>query len=186
MKPHHNLFPIVMKGTALISAAAAMVCAALYYAYRQSWLLSAAITCGTVCYHFSMRLLVGLVVPKLFADADPSHKWFQPKAFEEPLYRCLNVRKWKKYIPTYAPESFSMDLPLTQIARTMCISELVHCFIVPLSFVPMLFPVLFGAFAVFLITSLMAAAVDCTFIILQRFNRPRVIRLLAKRSASHE
>ena len=186
MKAQKNTFPIVMKSTALISAAAAAVCTVLFRLYPKGWLLSAAITFWTTCYHFSMRLLVGLIIPKLFAGADPSHRWFQPKAFEEPLYRRLKVKKWKKHVPTYAPESFSTELPLSRIVQTMCISELVHSFIVLFSFMPLLFSIPFGAFSVFGITSVLAAAIDCVFIVVQRYNRPRVIRLLAKRSAYHE
>ena len=170
-----------MKGTSALTAVVTVVLGLIYLHEPHGWILPAAITFGTTCYHFSMRLAVGLIIPKLFAKVNPAHKWFQPKAFEEGLYRFLRIRKWKKYVPTYAPESFSMAIPLEQIARTMCISELVHIFIVPFSFLPLLFAVPFGELAVFAITSVIAAMVDCIFILLQRYNRPRVLRILAKR-----
>ena len=62
----------------------------------------------------------------------------------------------------------------------MCQAELVHETITVLSFVPVLFAIWFGQLPVFLITSLLAAAFDMQFVILQRFNRPRVIKFINK------
>lgn len=59
----------------------------------------------------------------------------------------------------------------------MCQAELVHETIVVLSFVPIIPSVLvFGDLPVFIITSLAAAIIDVTFVIIQRYNRPRIIR----------
>jgi len=178
-----NYFPAVMKGTAAVSGGFTLAFCLIDSIHPQPWLFAAAITFGTICYHFSMRLLMGLVVPRLFAKADPAQKWFQPRAFEDKLHRFLRIRKWKKYVPTYAPDTFSMDLPPEQIARTMCISELVHSFIVLFSFLPLLLAIPFGEFPVFVITSFLAAGIDCLFILLQRYNRPRILRLLARKEA---
>ena len=68
-----------------------------------------------------------------------------------------------------------------EIAQAMCQAELVHETIVILSFVPVAFSAVFGAFWVFLITSLCAAAFDLMFVIIQRYNRPRIIRLIKHR-----
>ena len=186
MENTKNLFPAVMKGTAAVSAVLTLALWLLDRIQPRSWLLPAVLTAATTCYHFSMRLLVGLVVPKLFANADPNCRWFRARPFEEKLYAFLRIRRWKKYVPTYAPDTFSMDRPLEEIARTMCISELVHCFIVPLSFVPLLLVIPFGELPVFLSTSLIAAGIDCVFVLLQRYNRPRVLRLLARRRPDNE
>ena len=185
MQKTKHLFPSILKGSAAVSGILTLAFGLLYSRSHQGWVLSAAITSGTTCYHFSVRLLLGLVIPRLFAKVDPSHKWFRTKPFEERLFRFLRIRKWKKYVPTYAPDSFSLDLPLSRIAGNMCISELVHSFIVPFSFLPLLMAVPFGEFPVFLITSVIAAGVDCVFILLQRYNRPRVLRLLSRKETRH-
>jgi hypothetical protein len=49
-----------------------------------------------------------------------------------------------------------------------------------LSFLPLLAAIPFGAFPAFLITSLAAACFDTVFVIMQRFNRPRLIKLIQK------
>lgn len=180
-----NYFPAVMKGTAAVSGGLTLAFWLIDSIHPQPWLFAAAIAFGTTCYHFSMRLFVGLVIPKLFAGVNPAHRWFQPRPFEEKLYRFLRIRKWKKYVPTYVPEAFSLDQPLSRIARTMCISELVHTFIVLFSFLPLLLAIPFGEFPVFVITSFLAAGIDCVFLLLQRYNRPRVLRLWARKEVCH-
>ena len=62
----------------------------------------------------------------------------------------------------------------------MCQAETVHTIIAVLSFVPLLFSLRWGAFAVFLITSLLSASFDLLFVIMQRFNRPRVLRMVQR------
>ena len=49
------------------------------------------------------------------------------------------------------------------------------------SFVPLLFSLAVGVLPVFLITSLIAAAFDMIFVIIQRYNRPRLLRLINRR-----
>ena len=60
-----------------------------------------------------------------------------------------------------------------EIAQAMCQAELVHETIVVLSFLPVAASVWFGAAAVFLVTSLAAAAFDLMFVMMQRYNRGR-------------
>ena len=52
--------------------------------------------------------------------------------------------------------------------------------IVLLSFLPLAFSLVFGSFPVFLITSILSAALDLVFVALQRCNRPRLMRLIQK------
>lgn len=161
------------------SAAGFLVFALLGEAYK-----AFAITFGTMLYHFAMRLAVGyamLLVPRRF-DADKG--WFAERKWEKKLYAFLRVRRWKHKVPTYNPEDFDLDRhTLPEIIQTMCVSELVHEVIWILSFVPLLFAIPFGEFFVFLFTSLAAAAVDSVFVILQRFNRPKVVKLSRRMSA---
>ena len=84
-------------------------------------------------------------------------------------------------MPTYNPAVFDPKLhSWEEIAQAMCQAELVHEIIVLLSFLPLLAAIPFGAFPVFLITSLLAALYDFSFVIMQRYNRPRIIRFIEK------
>ena len=176
-------FPKVIKSTAVISALATAVLVIVYRFSSCDWLLSAAITAGTTFYHFAMRLLVGTVVPRCIKKP-MARRWFLQKHFEPRLYAFLRVKQWKDRMPTYDPASFSLHHnSLEQIVHNSCVSEAVHVVIVLFSFVPLLFTFFWGAFPVFLITSVLSAAFDSCFVVMQRYNRPRLLRILSKKEA---
>ena len=67
---------------------------------------------------------------------------------------------------------------LKEIIGATCQAEIVHEIIVILSFLPIILSVWFGELAVFIITSIISALIDTIFIIMQRYNRPRLIKLM--------
>lgn len=145
------------------------------------WLLSLLITCGTILYHFLMRLAAGYLIPSRFTGKEA---WFQQKKWEPKLYEKLNVQAWKKHMPTFDPESFDLSRhSLNDVIITMCKSEAVHEVIIFFSFLPLLAAIPFGEFPVFLITSIFAALIDTLFVIMQRYNRPRLMQLQKRREA---
>lgn len=172
-----------MKGIAFVSVCVTVLCAGLFWYTKAEVLLTLAITFGTIAYHFLMRLIVGGLINGLMHNRmDVSRPWFSEKKFEKKLYQKLRVKKWKGHMPTYDPEVFSAEKhSLDEIAQAMCQAETVHEVIFALSFLPLVATVWFGAFPVFLITSLCAAAFDGAFVIVQRYNRPRVLRLAKRR-----
>lgn len=179
-----NRFPLVLKATAAVTAAVTLALALLYHFHPRGWILSAAISAGTTCYHFAMRLLVGHIVPRLMRKPE-ARGWFRQRGFEPKLYAALKVKQWKDHMPTYDPASFSLKHnSLERIVKTSCVSEAVHEVIVLLSFIPLLFTLVWGAFPVFLITSILSALFDSCFVIMQRYNRPRLVRILKKKEAT--
>ncbi len=159
---------------------ATVVLTCLYAEFGRSWLLSAAITAGTVFYHLAMRLAVGYSVKALMrGKADHTRAWFRQKKFEEKFFKLIRVRKWKKYVPTFSPESFDLkQKTLEELLGEICQSEIVHELIMVFSFLPVAAVAWFGEPIVFVATSLAAAMLDFTFVIVQRYNRPGVIRLI--------
>lgn len=84
-------------------------------------------------------------------------------------------------MPTYDVDTFSFELhSMEEIVMAMCQSEVVHEAIVVLSFIPVSFSIRFASFGVFLVTSILAAIFDMMFVIMQRYNRPRLVRILKK------
>ena len=73
-----------------------------------------------------------------------------------------------------------------EIVQVTCQAESVHEIIILLSFVPPLFSVRFGFLDVFLITSCAAALFDGLVVILQRYNRPRLLRLMRRTGGNAE
>lgn len=176
--------PKRLRTVALFSAAVAAAAAVLFHVWKADALLTAAVTSGTVAYHFGMRLLVGYFYNMGMKNrADCTKQWYQTHPWEEKLFRLLRVKKWKGKLPAYDPQAFSPERhTLREIAQAMCQSELVHETNFVLSFVPLLFSRWFGAFAVFLLTSLCGGLIDLLFVLVQRYNRPRVLRLAARES----
>ncbi len=85
-------------------------------------------------------------------------------------------------MPTFNPEVFSYKKhSWDEIAQAMCQSELVHETNMILSFVPLIAFKWFGSFYVFLITSVCGAVFDLIFVIMQRYNRTRVIKIILRK-----
>jgi len=183
---------IVMKkiiaNITIISFVFTLLFAALYSHTENGIILSLAITMGTTLYHFAMRLAVGFFYDRTMNNkANLSKWWYQPKKIEKQIYNMLKVRNWKGILPSYQPELFDMQKHTwNEIAQAMCQAELVHETIILLSFVPILFAKLFDALPVFVITSALAAAFDMIFVIMQRYNRPRVIKLAERERKKYE
>lgn len=153
-----------------------------YYLTKNSILYAVAITFGTTFYHFAMRLAIGYVIDaKYHNHMDDTKKWFQERSFEPQLYKWIRVKKWKKYLPSFRPGDFRFRQHSAEaVIQATCQAEIVHEVIMVLSFVPVVFSVWFGAASVFWITSWLAFLFDGAFVILQRYNRPRLRRLIKK------
>ena len=175
-------FPMIMQSTAAITSAITLLLLLIFWRTQAVWALPAAISFGTTAYHFVMRLAVGYVIPRITGYRfDYRKAWFQPRKWEAPLYRKLKVKRWKGHIPTYAPSQFSLKTNSTlRVIQNMCGAELVHEVIMVLSFLPLLTVPIFGEFPVFFLTSLLSALFDSLFVIAQRYNRPRLIRIYEK------
>jgi hypothetical protein len=141
-----------------------------------------AITLGITLYHFAMRLAVGTVVDLIMKnEADHNNMWFREKRFENKLYRLLCVRRWKKYIPTYDPDTFDASKKtVKEIVGATCQAEIVHEVIMLLSLLPMALIPLLGGAAAFIVTSVLSMLIDAVFVILQRYNRPRLVKVMAR------
>ena len=178
----------IIKSITIISFILTLLFSAVYFHTENSASLSLAITMGTTLYHFAMRLAVGFFYDRIMNNkANVCRWWYQPKGFEKRIYNWLNVKNWKGIMPSYEPELFDPHKHTwNEIAQAMCQAELVHETIILLSFVPILFAKLFGALPVFVITSLLAAAFDMIFVIMQRYNRPRVIKLAERERKKYE
>lgn len=170
----------IMKRITLLSALITALFVVLYRNTERDILLTLAITCGTTFYHFAMRLLTGSVVNSLLKNrADYRRRWFRVSAAEQKLYKTLRVKNWKGQMPSYDPSCFDPKLhSWDEIAQAMCQAELVHEVIIVFSFLPVFAAIPFGALPVFVITSLLAACFDAMFVIMQRYNRPRILKLI--------
>lgn len=164
-----------LAGTAILSG--------LYRETAQGVILSLAITFGTISYHVVMRLLVGLLLSVVMQNkADFKKKWYHVGRREMELYEKLHIKNWKHRMPTYDPTLFDPRIHTwSEIAQAMCQAELVHETIALLSLLPIAGGYWFGAYPVFIVTSLLAAVCDMLFVMVQRYNRQRILRLLERK-----
>lgn len=170
------LAALLLAGTAFFSA--------LYRKSACEVLLTLAITFGTISYHAVMRLLVGVLFRVVMQNrADYKKHWYRVGRREMAVYEKLNVKSWKRRLSTFDRTLFDPRLHTwDEIAQTMCQAELVHETIVLLSFLPIAAGVWFGAYPVFIATSVFAAGCDLLFVMMQRYNRQRISKLLERES----
>lgn len=148
------------------------------------WLLSVYVTLLTITYHFVMRILVGQVITiryrnRAFRLDSPG---FRIHPWEPELYRILRVKTWKRKLITARPEQFDLRACTPEeLLHHTAQAELVHRIIMPLSFVPLLLIIPYGTAPVFVITSVAACLIDLPFVMIQRYNRPRVEKMVKKR-----
>jgi len=172
----------VMRTASVLCFVSAIAAGILFRYFKLDIYLTLAITFGTAAYHLGIRLFAGFLYNKIMKNrADYTKKWFQVSSWELRLYQLLKVKAWKDKMPTYNPEAFSAKKHTWhEIAQAMCQSELVHETNMLLSFLPLIAVKWFGSFYVFLITSVCGAAFDLAFVIMQRYNRTRIIKLISK------
>ena len=172
--------PKVMKIITMACTSVTLFTMIIYRNSNRGFFLTLAITFGTITYHFVMRLLIGwLVMIFMKNKADYTKQWYQLHPWEKTLYKKIKIKKWKNKMLTYRPEDFSpKEHTWNEIAQTMCQSEVGHELIIGFSFLPIIASKWFGAFGVFVITSVISAGFDLIFVMMQRYNRDRIRRLI--------
>lgn len=166
-----------------------IICFNLYYRgiNRSNVILWMGITTFTIMYHFWVRIIMGNV-SKLFKKYINYKQWlFRERKFEKKLYKFLKVKDWKNKALTYDPQSFSLkEHSLEEIANTMAKSEVDHWINEVISLSTLLFAIPWGEFWIFTITALAAMIFDSQFIIIQRYNRPRIVKILERENHKKE
>jgi len=148
--------------------------------------LAFAITFCTTFYHFAVRFIFAAFLDfthnkKMLRFYDYKNNWFQEKPFEKKLYKFLKVKGWKTKVPTWNPESFSLKKhSKSEVVLSTCQAEFIHEVNCLLSLLPIFASIFFGAFWVFFLTSLAGCVFELGFVIIQRFNRPRILKLNEK------
>jgi len=161
----------------------ALICFGIYYSgtNRNGVILWTGITAFTIMYHLWLRIIMGNVSKLFKKHINYNQWWFKERKFEKKLYKLLKVKKWKGKALTYNPELFSLkDYSLEEIASTMTKAEVDHWINEIISLTTLLFSLLWGEFWIFLITAIISMLFDAQFIVIQRYNRPRIVKIIEK------
>ena len=183
-----------MSGSALFMYIVILLCillaaAGLCLYYTDVWahaaVLWTGITTFTILYHFGGRILLGKLT--LHMPLDHKHFWFREKRFERKLYKLLRVRKWKEKVLTFDPDAFDLSKhTYEELVLTMTKAETDHWINELLSLTTLLFALLWGHFWLFFGTAVAAMLFDAQFIVVQRYNRPVLLRVIAHKKEREE
>lgn len=131
--------------------------------------------------------LVGRVMPKRWLR--PEKGWFCSFAFERngTVYEKLGIRKWQNRLPDMSrilpfmmpAKNLSGDYEerLPEMIRETCVAEIIHI-AVSIFALPCLW-IWPGAGGV-IVTTIYIGLLNLPFILIQRYNRPRLLRLQKK------
>ncbi len=170
---------LIMNFIIYLSAVLTALCFALYYGgfFDSKAILWCGVVSFTILYQLSARLLFG----KLNCHFRINYRqlWFREMAFERRFYELLGVRSWRGKVLTYNPELFTVENhTMEEIANTMAKVEVDHWANVIISLSTLIFGLVWGAFPIFLAVAILAILFDGQFIVVQRYNRPGVVRVI--------
>ncbi len=164
-------------GFLLSGALTVAFCLADNFLEAQLWVWLKRIAIAFLLQFIAMYISGPLVYCFFDKRINPDSFWFKEKEFEKNLYKKLRVRHWKRFAFSYDKRQFSLNSPEKTVIN-MCHNELVHEFSASLSLFTIVF-MFFGGNAVFwCLSSVMFAFVHIAFLIIQRYNRPRVLKTL--------
>lgn len=172
---------LFMYGTMIVTALTTAVCFFLYYskAAGNDVILWVGITSFMILYHFGLRILFGEIAKRI--PIDPNGGFYRKRIFEDRLYKFLMVRKWKDKVLTFDPASYDFKSRTPrQLAVTMAKSERDHWINEIISIASLSFILLWGCWPAFVITAALAMLFDGQFIVVQRYNRPIIMRLIER------
>ena len=173
---------VFMYGSIALTFILSAVMFILYYSgtVKSDLVLWIGIVTFMVLYHFGLRIFMGEVTKRF--KINYKHPWYTQRKFEKKLYKLLRVRKWKEKVLTFDPAAYDVNnRTLEQLATTMSKSELDHWINEVISVVSMLFTFIWGCWPAFVISAVAAMIFDAQFIVVQRYNRPIVLRLLERK-----
>lgn len=181
MKNQGN-FKKVMYTVSFVSALLTVILFAINNFINSAILLALAVTSMTVAYHFCIRLVIGNIIPLFKVKINTESRYFQVSETEKSIYKKFKVKDWKSGVPTYNPDEFDIRKnSVEQLIINGCNSEIVHTANIVASYIPILFSIWFNSLPVFIVTSVFASIYDLQFVVLQRYNRPRLLKSIKRR-----
>ena len=135
----------------------------------------------TIMYHFWVRIIMGNVLKLFKKHITYKQYFFKEKKFEKKFYDLIKVKSWKDKVLTYAPQEFDLkENSLETVANNMAKAELDHWINSLISISTISFGFFSNVFWPFIVSAIFAMAFETQFIVLQRYNRPRVVKIIER------
>lgn len=136
-----------------------------------------------IIYHFLYRIFIGELVSAIDSKKDINYNsiLLHEFSFEKKLYDVLKVKYWKDHMVTAKPHQFNIyDKSFTGLLKSMLIAEKVHVICFFLSYLPILltFKHSIATASALILTSFIASLIDLSYVIIQRYNIPRLLKLI--------
>lgn len=183
MKNKINFTPFILLGVMTLSIAGYFFFGGRYRADASSinfwgFFISSFLTMELVAFHivppFSALLLFIISRNKNFLNSF----WFRECNWEKHFYDFIKVKQWKTRVGTYDKKLFAgKNLSKEKLVMTITQSELVHEIVFLLSFCPIYLAKTFGHTPLLVVLCIIFAAANLPFIFIQRYNRPRVMKM---------
>lgn len=152
------------------------------------WMTSLNIFFWTVL-NFGVAYAIRLLPSRFFSE---NQKIYQEHPFEKNFYKSINVSKWKHKLPDAGklirfyrnklPKEIDLSY-LNRFIKECCIAEIGHLLIGLLGYLSLLFVFLLPAesllwnLILFALIATINLIIQLLFVIIQRYNRPRLILL---------
>lgn len=137
-----------------------------------------------LAYHIAIRMIWGYIIGKVPLTAfHPEKEYYKMREWEASLYNKANVKSWKNKMPVFKPELWDIRTNSgIDIIRATCQAELDHVGNILLSLLTIFFSRKSSIQFVIIITAINASTFDLIFVMIQRYNRPRLMRIMVLRS----
>lgn len=159
-----NFVPIILVFIMLLSIAGAVI--------FKNWILIFVAT-EMVIFHLLPPFAVLL---SMVAYKTKCRFWFNQADWEKSLYKKLKVKDWKNKLPTYDANMFKLKAGSKEdVIKLMIQSENVHLLLIFLSYIPIFWGRTYGHWSVMIAMAIAFSVIHIPFVIVQRFNLPRII-----------
>ena len=171
--------PLIMAMIMIIAIIGTILSVYMYIQTANELVLYISIILGVVAAHFFIMHISAPFVFLLFRKKfNYSSFWFTPKKFEKKLYKILKVKEWKTMVPVYESDEYSLKTHTAEeVIMNICHAEVVHEVIFITSYLPIICGLLISHWGVLILTSFVFSCCHLIFVMIQRYNRPRIVRL---------
>lgn len=184
MKLLNNSGPAIFMYTVIvICLVVSSICFGFYYTGNTNSLVVfwIGMVTFTIMYHFWVRIIMGNVLKLFKKHITYKQYFFKEKKFEKKFYDLIKVKSWKDKVLTYAPQEFDLkENSLETVANNMAKAELDHWINSLISISTISFGFISNVFWPFIVSAIFAMAFETQFIVLQRYNRPRVVKIIER------
>lgn len=160
-----------------------------YYIFNNDFFKTVYITCITIFLHIIIRTIIGESTYKFCKNINFNYNsfWFKEYEFEKKLYDFLHIKDIKLFMITAKPQLYDLcDMKFEDVIHNMTVAEITHEINIFASFIPCLLINIYSSPKVFIVTSVIASLIDLLYVFIQRYNRPRLMKLLSKYNSLNE